>query len=158
MSNSLATPWTVACQASVPMEFPSQGYWSGLPFPSPGYLPDLGMNPHLLHCRWIFHPLGHQGNLSVLNKVPQRHRLLRWRSIRGALGISTCERVSEAKLTKRRNWTTMQLQQRTELIPTGSSGWGVAFYCYPELKQRSQPVCFIHLTRHQNFTAAEERP
>ena len=32
-------PWTVACQAPLSMGFPSQEYWSGLPFPSPGDLP-----------------------------------------------------------------------------------------------------------------------
>ena len=31
-----ATPWTVACQALLSMEFSRQEYWSGLPFPSPG--------------------------------------------------------------------------------------------------------------------------
>ena len=31
-----ATPWTIAPQAPLPMGFPSQEYWSGLPFPSPG--------------------------------------------------------------------------------------------------------------------------
>ena len=40
---TLATPWTVAHQASLPMEFSRQEYWSGLPFPSPGYLPDPGI-------------------------------------------------------------------------------------------------------------------
>ena len=35
MSNSFATPWTVACQAPLSMGFPRQEYWSGLPFPSP---------------------------------------------------------------------------------------------------------------------------
>ena len=35
-----ATLWTVACQASLPMGFPSQEYFSGLPFPSLGDLPD----------------------------------------------------------------------------------------------------------------------
>ena len=34
-----ATPWTVAHQASLPMELSRQEYWSGLPFPSPGDLP-----------------------------------------------------------------------------------------------------------------------
>ena len=34
------TPWTVAYQASLSMGFSQQGYWSGLPFPSPGDLPD----------------------------------------------------------------------------------------------------------------------
>ena len=40
-----ATPWTVAYQASLSMEFSSQEYWSGLPFPSPGDLPDTGIEP-----------------------------------------------------------------------------------------------------------------
>ena len=33
---TLATPWTVACQAQLFMGFPRQEYWSGFPFPSPG--------------------------------------------------------------------------------------------------------------------------
>ena len=37
------TPWTVACQASQSMEFSRQGYWSGLPFPSPGDLSNPGI-------------------------------------------------------------------------------------------------------------------
>ena len=39
------TPWTVAYQASPSMEFSRQEYWSGLPFPSPGDIPDPGMEP-----------------------------------------------------------------------------------------------------------------
>ena len=35
-----ATPWTIAHQAPLSMEFSRQGHWSGLPFPSPGDLPD----------------------------------------------------------------------------------------------------------------------
>ena len=37
------TLWTVACQAFLSMGFPRQDYWNGLPFPSPGDLPDPGM-------------------------------------------------------------------------------------------------------------------
>jgi len=40
-----ATPWTVAHQAPPSMEFSRQEYWSGLPFPSPGDLPDPGIKP-----------------------------------------------------------------------------------------------------------------
>ena len=40
-----ATPWTVAYQARQFMEFSRQGYWSGLPFPSPRDLPDPGIEP-----------------------------------------------------------------------------------------------------------------
>ena len=54
------TPWTVAHQASLSMEFPRQEYWRGLPFPSPGDRPTQGLNMGLwfllhfqagsLHC------------------------------------------------------------------------------------------------------------
>ena len=40
-----ATPWTVAYQAPQSMEFSRQEYWSGLPFPSPGNLPNPGIEP-----------------------------------------------------------------------------------------------------------------
>ena len=40
-----ATPWTVAYQAPLSIEFSRQGYWSGLPFPSPGDLPNPGIKP-----------------------------------------------------------------------------------------------------------------
>ena len=40
-----ATLWTVARQASPSMGFSRQEYWSGLPFPSPGDLPDPGVEP-----------------------------------------------------------------------------------------------------------------
>ena len=40
-----ATPWTVAHQASPFKEFSRQEYWSGLPFPSPGDLPNLRIEP-----------------------------------------------------------------------------------------------------------------
>ena len=40
-----ATPWITAHQAPLYMGFSRQGYWSGLPFPSPGELPDPGIEP-----------------------------------------------------------------------------------------------------------------
>ena len=42
------TPWTVTHQAPLSMEFSRQEYWSGLPFPSPGDLPDPGIEPKSL--------------------------------------------------------------------------------------------------------------
>ena len=41
----LNVPWTVAHQAPLSVEFSRQVYWSGLPFPSPGDLPDPGIEP-----------------------------------------------------------------------------------------------------------------
>ena len=40
-----ATPWTIDHQAPLFMGFSRQEYWSGLPFPSPGYLPNSGIEP-----------------------------------------------------------------------------------------------------------------
>ena len=42
---TLSTPWTVAYQAPPSMGFSRQEYWRGLPFPSPGDLPDSGIEP-----------------------------------------------------------------------------------------------------------------
>ena len=54
-----ATPWTVACQAPLSMEFSRLEYWSGLPFPFPGNFPTQGSNPGL---RLTLYRLSHQGN------------------------------------------------------------------------------------------------
>ena len=40
-----AIPWTVVCQAPLPMEFSRQEYWGGLPFPPPGDLTNPGIKP-----------------------------------------------------------------------------------------------------------------
>ena len=53
-----ATPWTIACQASLSMEFSRQEYWIGLPVPSSGVLPNPGIKPtshSLLPCRQILY-------------------------------------------------------------------------------------------------------
>ena len=63
VSNSV-TPWTVAHQTPLSMGFSRQEYWSGLPFPSPGNLPDSGIGPYPLHCRQILYHLSHQGSPS----------------------------------------------------------------------------------------------
>ena len=42
---TLETPWTVACQAPRSMGFSRQEHWSGLSFPSPGDLPNPGIEP-----------------------------------------------------------------------------------------------------------------
>ena len=60
-----ATPWTIARQAPLSLGFSKEGYWSGLPFPPPGDLPDaMG----LLHCKWILYWLWQQGSPIALGK------------------------------------------------------------------------------------------
>ena len=49
-------------QAPPSMGFSRQEYWSGLPFTSPGNLPNPGSNPGLPHCRQTLYYLSHQGS------------------------------------------------------------------------------------------------
>ena len=60
-----ASPWTVAHQASLSMEFSRQEYWSQFPFPSLGNLPDSGIKPGSPLSPALaggFFPLFHLGN------------------------------------------------------------------------------------------------
>ena len=56
---TLGTPWTVA---PLFMEFSWQGYWNGLPFPSPGDLPDPGTETESPALQADSLPLSHQGS------------------------------------------------------------------------------------------------
>ena len=47
-----ATPWNVALQAPLFMGFSRQEYWSGLPCPPSGDLPDPGIEPTSLNLHW----------------------------------------------------------------------------------------------------------
>ena len=81
MSDS-ATPWAVAHQAPLSMGFPRQGYCSGLPFPTPGDLPDPGIEPESPPLQVDSSPLRQQGSprtvLSAVLKLgpffPHRHQ------------------------------------------------------------------------------------
>ena len=61
-----ATPWTVACQDPPSMGFSRQEYWSVLPFPSPGDLPDPGIELGSPTLQADSLPTEPQGNLSIL--------------------------------------------------------------------------------------------
>ena len=50
------TPWTAVYQAPLSKGFPRQAYWSGLPFPPPGDLPDSGIEPMSLALAGGFFP------------------------------------------------------------------------------------------------------
>ena len=60
-----ATPWTAAHQAPPSMEFSRQGYWSRLPFPSPGDLPDTGIKPRSPSLQVKALPSEPRGNQSL---------------------------------------------------------------------------------------------
>ena len=59
---TLLIPWTVAHQAPLSIGFPRQEYPSGLPFPSPGDLPDPGIKPLSSAFQVDSLPLSHQGS------------------------------------------------------------------------------------------------
>ena len=64
LSRVFVTPWTVACQALLSMEFSRQGYWSGLPFPVSRHLSNPGINSGLLYCRQILY---HQATVFIMD-------------------------------------------------------------------------------------------
>ena len=69
---TLCDPWTIARQASPSMGFSRQQYWSGLPFPSPGDLPHLGIesgSPTLQVDFSRFEPPGKPGSLHLALQV-----------------------------------------------------------------------------------------
>ena len=65
---TLCDPWTIAQQAPLSIEFSRQKYWSGLPFSTPGDLPDPGIEPVSLmppHWQADSLPAEPQGKLCV---------------------------------------------------------------------------------------------
>ena len=78
VASDSVTPWTVAHQASLSMEFSRQGYRSGLPFPPPGDLPDLGiepMSPASPSLQEDSFTSESQGKPSILSEAPHFHFL-----------------------------------------------------------------------------------
>ena len=66
---TLVTPWTVARQASLSMGFSRQEYWSGLPFPSLGDLPNPGIEPESPALQADFLPTELQGKFSSVQSL-----------------------------------------------------------------------------------------
>ena len=80
MSDSFVTPGTVACRLLCPWDFQCKNYWSGLPCPSPGDLPNPGIEPTspALAIRFFTtEPLGKPSSVHVCLNVPslQQHQL-----------------------------------------------------------------------------------
>ena len=105
MSDFFATLWIIACQASLSMGFPRQEYWSGLLFPTPGDLPDPGIEPlSPAVCRWILY---HWATREAQRELPENvvHTL----NIRAIYGERNEERDEDMyrwkENEKRRYWT-----------------------------------------------------
>ena len=73
VSNSFVTPWTVAHQAPLSMEFSRKEYWSRLPLAFPGDLPDPGMEPRSAACQTDSLPLSYLGS-------PHRLKIQKWKA------------------------------------------------------------------------------
>ena len=73
VSDTLWPPWTIAGQAPLPMGFSRQEYWSGLPFPSPGDLPNPGIEPRSPALQ------ANSVNLSYGNLIISATKELRWK-------------------------------------------------------------------------------
>ena len=68
---TLATPWTIAWEASLSVGFPRQECWSGMPFSSPGSIPDPGIEPRSPALQaYSFYSLSHQGSSSCPQSLP----------------------------------------------------------------------------------------
>ena len=76
---TLATPWTVVHQAPLSMRLSWQEYQSGLPFPSPGDLPNPRIEPGSPHCRlilyWYTHTHTHTHTYIYLNQFTIKPKL-----------------------------------------------------------------------------------
>ena len=98
------TPWTVALQAPLSMEFSQQEYWSGLPFRSPGDLPDPGIearSPALQVDSFPYEPPGklHSMYSLFITTVTEDSDLTDLRQI---IAVSTCGHRSTEVITLRR--------------------------------------------------------
>ena len=83
---TLCNPWTIACQAPLSLGFSRQESWSGLPFPFPGDLPDLGMEFASPALAGRFHTLSHQ----VITLSLMRPQLVRSKASWISKGFSAC--------------------------------------------------------------------
>ena len=82
------TLWTVALQAPLPMGFPRQEHWSGLPFPTPGDLPTQGLSRCFCIGRWILYHWSQRGSFpppTYRIRIVQPPRALQLISMPGSL-------------------------------------------------------------------------
>ena len=80
-----ATLWTIAHQAPHSVGFSRQEYFSGFPCPPPGYLPDPGIKPsllHLLHCRWLLYYWGKEETQIICSQMQNEIFKLKKKSLK----------------------------------------------------------------------------
>ena len=96
MPDSLAIPWSIACQASLSMGFSRQEYWSWLPWPPPGDLPNPGIEPSSLRSPVL---AGRFFITSATGEAPKRctsrHIIIKMLQIENFKGSKKKERKKE---------------------------------------------------------------
>ena len=98
ISNSFWPHGLLICQAPQSMGFSKQEYWSGLPFPPPGDLPDPGIEPttpFFLYCWWILYCLSHKGSLYI-HKIKEGREPKNW-----CLHTVVLEKIPESLLNNK---------------------------------------------------------
>ena len=90
-----ATPWTVAHQAPRSMGFSRHEYWSGLPFPSPGDLPNPGIKPRspALEADALLSDLPGKPNSTIFSRLLIYSMIVTWL-------LYGSEKLPEKKITK----------------------------------------------------------
>ena len=95
------------------MGFSRQEYWSGLPFPSPGDLPDQGSNPGLMHCRQTLYTVkvtNRFKGLDLIDRVPEEL----WMEVHDIVQEAVIKTIPKKKKCKKAKWLTEQALQIAE--------------------------------------------
>ena len=119
-----ATPWTVTHQAPLSMGFSRQEYWSGLPCPPPGDLPNSGTEPRSPIFQVDYLPLSHQGRLAMWYHLQRRSLFTQW--LRIVLSCVSCAREPPpppCEMTGSEVRTTYVTQSRVWLKAAWNETW-----------------------------------
>ena len=138
MSDSSVTPWTVAHQAPLSIAFPKQEYWSGLPSPSPGDLPDSGIKPTSPVWQADSLTLSHPG--SPLVKVSELIRESAW--------MLQCIQISGSRMMLLKGIHSLVSEQQPSVGLAGewhSYPWLTAFIIHwpPFQSAKSRTACYM---------------
>ena len=110
---TLCNPWTVACQAPLSVGFPRQEYWSRLPSPSPGDLPDPGIEPGSPALQADSLPSELPGKLSCSKATPVSSMFVLPKG--KSRGLTFCN-LSQKHLSKKTIQTHQRQRQKTGCI------------------------------------------
>ena len=126
-AQSCPAVWTIAHQAPLSMGFTRQGYWSGLPFPSPGDLPNPGIEPASSAWAGTSLPLSHQGSSIIIEEVDMRFRKAGIQQRRGKAQEDTKGELQDPSWAAGLQSSKFQLGQENrrnpEGMPSGIKHW-----------------------------------